>query len=272
MKRYSYASFEEYVATQVRTTLRKRSGGRRLAQHVGNVRQTLSIARAVGASVGRDSRVVCMGVRRGLEIAAWELAGFRRVVGVELAPSFRSPRIVVSDFADLKSTFLDDSVDIIYANHSFEHSFDPSATAAEWRRILSPHGLAWVAVPSSVGGGITEPSESDPVLVSSVCDIETLFSPMCLVWAATELGGWAPGSKGRVVNLNAVLAGPESLKGKVEGTAAFDLYSTLVARPLAAAVDGLDRVAVRAARRTVVSDALLRCVMSRSARAWPGGD
>lgn len=68
--------------------------------------------------------------KRGIELLVWEWQGFPNVAGVELAPIKGRPKVLTADFSDLRQHFPDRSVDIIYATHSFEHSFDPDAPPA----------------------------------------------------------------------------------------------------------------------------------------------
>src|SRR5690349_20149757 len=178
MQIYEYRSYDDYQETQVETTVQKVGGGRTLTRHHQNIARLLSVALDLGHPVPPDARVLCMGVRRGVEIAVWELKGYRNVAGVELAPLRAHPKVFSADFASLGDHVATDSVDVIYANHSFEHSYDPANTAREWRRILKPDGLLWIGLPTSLGAGLDAPSRTDPVLVTGMTDLEALFAPL----------------------------------------------------------------------------------------------
>jgi SAM-dependent methyltransferase len=53
----------------------------------------------------------------------------------------------VVDDGEKLSTFADDSVDFVIANHFIEHSEDPIATLASHLRVIRPGGILFMAVP-----------------------------------------------------------------------------------------------------------------------------
>ena len=55
----------------------------------------------------------------------------------------------VGDATDLKELFNDNSVDLIYASHLFEHVMrkDVDSVLKEWYRVLKPNGILRLAVP-----------------------------------------------------------------------------------------------------------------------------
>ncbi|RWP97519.1 class I SAM-dependent methyltransferase [Mesorhizobium sp.] len=77
----------------------------------------------------------------------------RRVIGVDVDPAVsENPSIdeaVVFDGSHIPLT--DASVDIIIADHVFEHLPDPANTAAELDRILAPGGWICVRTPNKFG-------------------------------------------------------------------------------------------------------------------------
>jgi SAM-dependent methyltransferase len=215
MRTYNYSSYDSYRDVQIRTTTRKLGGGRTLAAHVRNIEQVIRTCLDLQHAVPASARIVCMGVRRGVELTAWELKGYRNVVGVELAPMVCNPKIINADFSELSEQFEPRSVDVIYANHSFEHSFDAEHTAQAWSRVLKETGIVWIASPSALGRGLDRPTETDPVLLAGVTDLESLFSPLRVVWSCAEVGGTVMGG-GRAVNLNAILSATDELPGLID--------------------------------------------------------
>lgn len=209
MKVHRYQSYKEYERAHTSATISKSGGGRTAVQHGRYINQFLAVIRVRGGGMNPQTAGVCMRVRSGLELLIWEWKGFKNVVGMELAPVSIHPKVLQADFAQLGDLFGEDCVDFVYSchsfEHSFEHSFDPEETGREWLRILKPTGWLWISVPTSIGVGLKSPSESDPVLISAISDLEKLFSPMKVVWSAVEVGG--PGSSGTsVLNLNAVMS------------------------------------------------------------------
>jgi len=203
VERYSYQSHNAYLQAQLAKTERSWFDGRRLSQHMVNIAQLLKCLIGINWPLDRNSLVVCMGARRGLELAAWNLKGYHNVSGVELRPRREHERIITGDFSRLQGIFGDGSCDLIYACHSFEHCYDPAATASEWKRILKPAGVAWLSLPTALGDGYL-PSESDPVLISRVTEIEKFFGPLRAVWLSTER------KPGRGFDMNIVLLDPQA--------------------------------------------------------------
>lgn len=202
MERYSYESHDAYLQAQLAKTERCWFEGRRLAQHVRNISDLLSCLIRLHWSLRKDSRIVCMGVRRGLELIAWQWKGYRNVVGVELSPRVEQRNIITADFSRLEDAFENACCDVIYACHSFEHCYDPEGTAREWKRILKPSGMVWLSIPTALASGCG-PSESDPVMISKVAEIESLFDPLRTVWLRTE------GKPGRGLEMNVILLNPK---------------------------------------------------------------
>lgn len=150
----------------------------------------------------KEARVVCMGVRRGLELFAWEWKGYQNVVGVELDPRRELGNIITADFSHLESIFPDSSCDLIYSCASFKNCYDPVRTAQEWKRILKPNGVLWLSLPTALGQGYAA-NEIDPVIINRVADLETLFDPLRAVWLTTK------GSGAGVIGMNVVLLNPD---------------------------------------------------------------
>jgi SAM-dependent methyltransferase len=241
MKIFRYGSYQEYERVQIETTLEKWSAGRGFTSHNRYITRLLTTMLLAGRPLPRDARVVCMGVRRGIELFVWEWKGFPNVAGVELAPVKGRPKVLTADFSDLRQHFADHSVDIIYATHSFEHSFDPRKTAQEWRRILKPGGAVWLAIPSGLGAADQDPSKSDPVLVRKVSDLEDLFAPFFVAWSEIERSGaYAEGRP--VFNLNAIML--DSEQGPVQANRTAGAHTKAAIRrgwfyPLADRADAL---------------------------------
>ena len=201
MERFSYKSHEEYVQAQLNRTETAWFCGRRLPHHMRYINELLKCLINLNWPLPQEPCIVCMGVRRGIELIAWEWKGYRNVVGTDLSTRHDHPKMITADFSHLESVFPKQSVDIIYACHSFEHTFDPEATAREWRRILKPNGVVWISLPTTLGKRY-QPNEVHPVVIHQVADLENLFNPLRAVWVTTE--GFPKGG----VNINVVLLDP----------------------------------------------------------------
>ena len=202
MERFFYESRDSYVRAQLERTETAWFAGRRLPHHIHYISELLRCLINLNWPLPNDARIVCMGVRRGIELIAWELKGFRNVVGVELSTRHDYRNIITADFSRLENVFPDQSCDVIYACHSFEHTYDPKATAQEWKRILKPNGAIWISLPTTLGEKLN-PSKVHPVVISQVADFEHLFDPLRVMWTTTE--GFQRGS----FNINVVLLDPD---------------------------------------------------------------
>jgi SAM-dependent methyltransferase len=202
MQQHSFKSHAEYVHAQLERTDAAWFGGRRLAHHIRYVSELLRCLVDLQWSLTTDAHIVCMGVRRGIDLIAWEWKGYRNVTGIELSPKKGHSKVISADFSNLGHVFPDKSCDVIYACHSFEHTYDPWATAREWKRILKPNGVVWISLPTALGHQ-HDPNEVHPVIINQVTDLEKLFDPLRVAWVTTE--GFSKGG----VNMNAVLLDPD---------------------------------------------------------------
>ncbi len=112
-----------------------------------------------------------MGVRQGKEIDVWRELGYNNIIGVELAKSSRKD-VIEADFTNLKGFIKDDCVDLIYACHSFEHSFSVEKTVEEWKRILKNNSFVWITIPHH-----HTPDASDPILIQDISILIKIFEP-----------------------------------------------------------------------------------------------
>ena len=90
-----------------------------------------------------EARVLCIGARNDVEIRILERYGFRDITAIDLWSS--SPRIRVMDMHALD--FPDETFDLVFASHAFEHAFDFDRVAAEVVRVLREPGYVFCAVP-----------------------------------------------------------------------------------------------------------------------------
>lgn len=115
MERYVYRSHNAYLEAQLTKTEKCWFDGRRLSQHLHNISKLLRCLVRLSWALPKDARVLCMGVRRGLELVAWEWKGYRNVSGVELSPKREYDKIITADFSHLQDFVPDRSCDVIYA-------------------------------------------------------------------------------------------------------------------------------------------------------------
>jgi SAM-dependent methyltransferase len=124
-------SYEDYVRLQ-----RSKLEYLDLSGHEDRFRTVLrERMRALGV-VAPGARVLCLGARRGGEVAAFRDLGCF-AVGIDLNPGADNPWVLYGDFHRLE--FADACVDVVYSN-SLDHSLDLSRLLGEARRVLVPGG------------------------------------------------------------------------------------------------------------------------------------
>jgi SAM-dependent methyltransferase len=76
-----------------------------------------------------------------------------RIIGIDLTlPEKTAQARIAYVLGDSSAIPLHDaSVDVVLSHHTLEHFIDYKATLAEIRRVLSPNGWVWIAVPNGYG-------------------------------------------------------------------------------------------------------------------------
>ena len=93
--------------------------------------------------LGPKHSVLCIGCRNGNELDYIRLKGAGSVVGIDVISTRQD--ILVMDMHELK--FPDNSFDVVYTCHSFEHAYDPMKVGQEIARVLRPGGIIAIEVP-----------------------------------------------------------------------------------------------------------------------------
>lgn len=93
----------------------------------------------------KDLRVLCVGCRNKKELELWKATGAHTVVGIDLFAE--DGDILVMDMHHM--TFKDNSFDLIYSCHSFEHSLHPEKAAKEFLRVARNGGYVAIEVPTN---------------------------------------------------------------------------------------------------------------------------
>lgn len=196
-----------YEAEQLRKATKFgycKTSWRDVAHYFGVVRHDLRQRRQSDASLGP---IVCLGVRNGREVDLFRVAlrgsrvrqwatqylerrahgfvswlplierqgrdDYQRLhpaacVGVELSPLSRRPDVLVGSFDALPHAW-SGQFGIVFSN-SFDHAYEPYATAAEWWRLLRPDGYLVLDFPQQQRAGTV-----DPVGRLDLADIARLF-------------------------------------------------------------------------------------------------
>lgn len=138
------AEYRQYLREQLEETLlKKRLFGRRRF----DVIPLIDMLATKHDFTGQD--VLCVGARNTDEIRYFRKRGVGSVVGIDLYSE--PPDILIMDMHAL--SFPDDSFDVVYSRHSFEHAYDKEKAAGEFMRVLRPGGVVVIEVPGKYKGG-----------------------------------------------------------------------------------------------------------------------
>jgi SAM-dependent methyltransferase len=102
-----------------------------------------------------DSKIIDLGCGPGYFLNEMASRGYTDVTGITLSEDDRNichangHKTIPIDmsFLPTQEGYHDESVDFIFARHSFEHSPFPIITLAEWNRVLKNNSLIYIEVP-----------------------------------------------------------------------------------------------------------------------------
>lgn len=132
-------AYQRYVWAQIRQSRAKR---RKDASF--RIEPFVQVVKTHCRDLTPEASVLCIGSRNEIEVNIFEREGFRRVTAIDLWSS--SPRIRRMDMHALG--FRDDSFDLVFASHVFEHAYDFPRVARECIRVLRPRGYLFCAFPT----------------------------------------------------------------------------------------------------------------------------
>jgi len=88
------------------------------------------------------ARILCVGARNATEPAVWRERGYDRVTAIDLLPG---AGLIPMDMHRLR--FADDTFELVYASHCYEHAWDADLALAEATRVLRRTGWLFAAFP-----------------------------------------------------------------------------------------------------------------------------
>ena len=137
-------NYGSYLREQLRETLRKkRLVGRKPIESFPLID---SLAERYDV---KNKSILCAGCRNTDEIDIFRKLGTGRTVGIDLYSDV--PDILVMDMHAM--SFPDDSFDVVYSRHSFEHTYDKFKAGREFVRVLRDQGIIAIEVPGKYKGG-----------------------------------------------------------------------------------------------------------------------
>lgn len=157
-----HKEYQKYLDVQLKRTLSKKTKSPNLRMYL------LTEALLENTDISSDSHVLCIGCRNTYEVDLFKEKGFSEVKGIDLYSE--DPNILVMDMHNM--SFKDNSFDVVYSSHSFEHSYDPYKVVKEIVRILKPGGFVAIEVPVDY-----ETGNSDLLDVGNSEELINLFTP-----------------------------------------------------------------------------------------------
>jgi len=138
LKRGKRREYREYLNTQFWRSLSKKGWD--------TSARVILLAEALLGTVDVNHQytsALCIGCRNTVEIDVLRRKGITNVVGIDIYSKHSD--IIVMDMHDM--SFSDNSFDIVFSCHSFEHAYNPERVAQEMMRVLRSHGVIAIEVP-----------------------------------------------------------------------------------------------------------------------------
>ena len=136
-------AYRRYVWAQIRQSRAKR---RKDASF--RIEPFVRVIKSYCPDLTPGASILCIGARNEIEVSILEREGFSGVTAIDLWSS--SSKIRKMDMHALR--FREDSFDLIFASHVFEHAYDFPRVAHECARALRPGGYLFCAFPTGFEG------------------------------------------------------------------------------------------------------------------------
>lgn len=130
--------YAEYVEAQIRKTRAKRFANAR-----GRLDPYVDLVLKHCVDLAPSAKILSLGTRNHFELDALKDRGLANVTGLDLWPT--DSRILKGDMHDLP--FEDNTFDLIFASHVFEHAYDFEKVARQCVRVLKKGGYLFCAFP-----------------------------------------------------------------------------------------------------------------------------
>ena len=128
-----------------------------------------------------SAAILCVGSRNRIEPDLWRARGFGHVEAIDLMSSDG-----VREMDMHRLAFTDNSFDLVFASHVYEHAFEPARALAEAVRVLRPGGYLYAAFP--VGFTVNSHDRWDYAGVPGFVGHLPALARWRLMWCATRNG------------------------------------------------------------------------------------
>lgn len=131
--------YNNYIKEQIKRTILKNNN--RLSDSSRNL-----IDKSAELINFKNKKILCIGCRNVQEIDYIKTKNPISVSGIDLVSNHKN--IIRMDMHE--TSFEDNTFDIIYSSHSFEHAKFPDIAVREWIRIIRPGGFFIIEVPKDI--------------------------------------------------------------------------------------------------------------------------
>lgn len=180
---HKYRDYTEYLKTQIKTSKGKKG-------YIKTEKHILELSHIVGQfalryyNQNRKIKILCIGARNKseaialrmtfplaeLDITLIDIIGTKNNLVTKARSLFGRDTIIYGDMNALQ--FQDETFDMVFSSHSFEHTNKPAIAAQEITRVTKTGGLIYICVPSEFG----VPHEHDDcTLYETITEIPALF-------------------------------------------------------------------------------------------------
>lgn len=189
MKIHQYGNYAEYLDTQTRTS-REKKGYIKIEKHILELSHIVGHFASRYYNQNRKIKILCVGARNNSEAIALRMTFPLADLDISLIDIIGEPSKLLANaykllgrepviYGDMNAMqFPDETFDMVFSSHSFEHTNKPEIAAQEMRRVTKSGGLIYVCVPSE----FEAPEEkSDCILYESIKEIPALFRLQALM-------------------------------------------------------------------------------------------
>lgn len=189
MKTYQYRNYTEYLKTQTKTS-RGKKGYIKTEKHILELSHIVGHFASRYYNQNRKIKILCVGARNNSEAIALRLTFPLADLDITMIDIIGEPSKLLANiyrllgkepviYGDMNAMqYPDETFDMVFSSHSFEHTNKPEVAAQEMKRVTKAGGLIYVCVPSEFDA----PAEkSDCTLYESINELKVLFGLKALM-------------------------------------------------------------------------------------------
>ncbi len=182
-KTHKYKDYPEYLKIQTKTS-RGKKGYIKIEKHILELSHIVEQFASRYYNQNRKIKILCVGARNKseaialritfplaeLDITLIDIIGSKNKFFTKIKSFLGKDTVIYGDMNALQ--FQEETFDMVFSSHSFEHTNKPTLAAQEITRVTKTGGLIYICVPSEFG----VPHEHDDcTLYETITEIPALF-------------------------------------------------------------------------------------------------